>query len=137
MFLKYLFEKVIGRDILFFLKSENLIFYNYNYVLVFYCSSDLWFGKKLIYWNGFFDFVNDLFVDNFSFKGYMIFCLVFKDLYKNYNILFLEEIVVLGSSVGGIGVLNYVSWFIINFISYLLLKFRFFFIIDLVWFIDF
>ena len=134
---KYLPEKVIGRDILSSSKSENPTFYNYNHVLVPYCSSDLWLGKKSTHRNGSFDFVNDPSVDNFSFKGHTIFRSVFKDLHKNYNISFSEEIVVSGSSAGGIGVLNHAIWLTTNFTSYLSSKPRFLFIIDSAWFINF
>ena len=106
-------------------------------MLVPYCSSDLWLGKKSTHRNGSFDFVNDPSVDNFSFKGHTIFRSVFKDLHKNYNISFSEEIVVSGSSAGGIGVLNHALWLTTNFTSYLSSKPRFLFIIDSAWFINF
>lgn len=128
-------DKVIGRDILASSKSENPSFFDHNHVLVPYCSSDLWLGlKNKTSQNGSFNFVNDSSVENFSFKGQAIFRSVFEELDEKYNLSLAEEIVVSGSSAGGIGVLNHAKWlksqnFTIN--ATLL------FIIDSAWFINF
>lgn len=132
---KKLPDKVIGRDILASSKSENPSFFDHNHVLVPYCSSDLWLGlKNKTSQNGSFNFVNDSSVENFSFKGQAIFRSVFEELNEKYNLSLAEEIVVSGSSAGGIGVLNHAKWlksqnFTIN--ATLL------FIIDSAWFINF
>lgn len=68
MILNGYFDKVIGKDLFFVLKDENLIFFYYMYVFVLYCSSDLWLGLK-INLKKFFYFVDDLLEDNFSFRG--------------------------------------------------------------------
>lgn len=68
MILNKLFDRIIGWDLFFVFGSENLVFFWYNYVFVLYCSSDFWFGLKINF-NKLFCFVNDLFVDNFSFRG--------------------------------------------------------------------
>lgn len=126
-------DKVIGRDILSSSKSENPAFFDYNHVLVPYCSSDLWLGSRTNYKTNF-DFVNDPSVENFSFKGQAIFRSVFTELVQRYNLSVAEDIVVSGSSAGGIGVLNHARWlksqnFTINA--------RLLFIIDSAWFINF
>ena len=132
---KRLPDKVIGRDILSSSKSENPSFFDYNHVLVPYCSSDLWLGSKTkTSQNGSFNFVNDSSVENFSFKGRAIFRSVFEELVQKHNLSAAEEIVVTGSSAGGIGALNHAKWlksqnFTINA--------RLLFIIDSAWFINF
>lgn len=100
---------VIGRDILSSCKSENPIFYDYTHVLVPYCSSDLWLGLKTNLKTRF-QFVDDSSVDNFSFRGHTIFRSVFDDLSQRYNLSNAEEIIIAGSSAGGIGVLNHADW---------------------------
>ena len=127
-------DKVIGRDILSSSKSENPAFFDHNHVLVPYCSSDLWLGESKTSQNGSFNFVNDSSVENFSFKGRTIFHSVFEELDQKYNLSVAEEIVVSGSSAGGIGVLNHAKWlksqnFTINA--------KLLFIIDSAWFVNF
>lgn len=67
----------------------------------------------------------------------MIFCLVFMDLLQFYNLIDVEEIIFVGSSVGGIGILNYVDWVLKYVVEIYCLNVSFLFLIDLVWFIDF
>lgn len=131
-------DKVIGRDILSRVESENPTFFNYNHVLVPYCSSDLWLGSKTkASHNRSFDFKNNPSVDNFSFRGQTIFRSVFKDLSEIYNLSLAEEIVVSGSSAGGIGILNHAEWLTHNFSKSENLTARILFIIDSAWFINF
>lgn len=128
-------DKVIGRDILSSLESENPAFFDHNHVLVPYCSSDLWLGLKTkTSHNGSFHFVNDSSVDNFSFRGQTIFRSVFEELVQRYNLSVAEEIVVSGSSAGGIGVLNHAKWLKSQNFT---IKARLLFIIDSAWFINF
>lgn len=132
---KLLPDKVIGRDILSSSKSENPAFFDHNHVLVPYCSSDLWLGSKnKTSQNGSFNFVNDSSAENFSFKGRAIFRSVFKELVQKYNLSVAEEIVVSGSSAGGIGVLNHAKWLKSQNFS---VNARLLFIIDSAWFINF
>ena len=128
-------DKVIGRDILSSSKSENPAFFNHNHVLVPYCSSDLWLGLKTkTSQNGSFNFVNDSSVENFSFNGRVIFHSVFEELVQKCNLSVAEEVVVSGSSAGGIGVLNHAKWLKSqNFTN----NARLLFIIDSAWFINF
>ena len=130
-------DKVIGRDILSSAESENPAFYNYSHVLVPYCSSDLWLGTKARQ-DGSFDFKNDPSKDNFSFKGQAIFRSVFEELFQKYDLSSAKEIVVSGSSAGGIGILNHAKWLTTqNFTKSQRLTARLLFIIDSAWFINF
>lgn len=133
---KLLPDKVIGRDILSSAESENPAFYDYNHVLVPYCSSDLWLGTKARR-DGSFHFKNDPSVDNFSFKGQAIFRSVFEELSQKHDLnSSSDEIVVSGSSAGGIGILNHAKW-LNNFTKSHRLTDRLLFIIDSAWFINF
>lgn len=132
-------DKVIGRDILSSVESENPTFFNYNHVLVPYCSSDLWLGSKSkASQDESFDFKDDPSAYNFSFRGQAIFRSVFEDLFKKYNLSLAEEIVVSGSSAGGIGILNHAKWITYHhFTKSQRLTARIQFIIDSAWFINF
>ncbi|KAL9959093.1 hypothetical protein ACROYT_G036176 [Oculina patagonica] len=131
-------DKVIGRDILSSVESENPTFFDYNHVLVPYCSSDLWLGSKTkASENVSFDFKNDPSVDNFSFRGQTIFRSVFEDLFKKYDLSLAEEIVVSGSSAGGVGILNHAKMIASHSFTKQRLKARIRFIIDSAWFINF
>ena len=110
--------------------------YEYTHVLVPYCSSDLWLGQKTNP-NKPFHFVNDSTVDNFSFKGHAIFRSVLLDLLQRYNLSKAVEIVLAGSSAGGIGVLNHADWVLNHVIKYHGLKAKLKSIIDSGWFINF
>jgi len=128
-------DKVTGRDLLSASKSDNPTFYDYTHVLVPYCSSDLWLGLKTNPQKPF-HFVNDSSVDNFSFRGHTIFRSVFQDLLQRYNLSKAEEIILSGSSAGGIGVLNHADW-VLNLIKSRRLNATLKSIIDSGWFIDF
>lgn len=135
---KFLPDKVIGKDILSSMESENPTFHDYNHVLVPYCSSDLWLGSKTSQNGSYFHFKNDSSVDNFSFRGRTIFRSVFEDLDQKYDLSLAKEIVVSGSSAGGIGILNHADWIKSNnFSKSEPLKAKLLFIIDSAWFINF
>ena len=129
-------DKVTGSDLLSALKSESPAFSEYTHVLVPYCSSDLWLGLKTNP-NKRFHFVNDSFMDNFSFRGQTIFRSVFMDLLQQYNLSDAEEIILSGSSAGGIGVLNHADWVLNKVIKSRGLNTKLFSIVDSAWFIDF
>ena len=129
-------DKVTGRDLLSVSKSENPTFFQYSHVLVPYCSSDLWLGLKTNPKEPF-HFVNDSSVDNFSFRGQTIFRSVFMDLLQRYNLSDAEEIILAGSSAGGIGVLNHADWVLNHVIKSRGLNTKLLSIIDSGWFIDF
>ena len=129
-------DEVTGRDLLSASKSENPTFSEYTHVLVPYCSSDLWLGFKTNP-SGQFRFVNDPSVDNFSFRGQTIFRSVFMDLLQQYNLSDAEEIILSGSSAGGIGVLNHADWVLNKIIKSGGLNAKLFSIVESAWFIDF
>ena len=125
-------DRVIGRDLLSSSESENPTFHDYCHVLVPYCSSDLWLGETTNLKKPF-DFVDDSLVNNFRFRGQRIFRSVFADLKSNLSLA--TEVVVSGSSAGGIGVLNHAKWLSNSFFARNQTKLRF--IIDSAWFINF
>ena len=133
---KMLPDKVTGRDLLSASKYENPTFSEYSHVLVPYCSSDLWLGSKTNPKEPF-HFVNDSSADNFSFRGHTIFRSVFMDLLQQYNLSDAEEIIISGSSAGGIGVLNHADWVLNHVIKSNKINAKLLSIIDSGWFIDF
>lgn len=129
---KTLPDRATGRDLLSSSETENPVFYNYIHVVVPYCSSDLWLGESTSL-NRPFDFKDNPSEDNFSFRGKRIFRSVFSDLKSNLTSA--DEIVVSGSSAGGIGVLNHAEWLSKDFFAQSRAKLLF--IIDSAWFINF
>lgn len=129
-------KEVIGRDLLSSSQTENPSFYDYRHVLVPYCSSDLWLGQRTNPKKPF-RFVNDSSVDNFSFRGQTIFRTLFTDLLREYNLREAEEIVLSGSSAGGIGVLNHAGWVLDHVIKAQGLNAKLKSIVDSGWFINF
>ena len=106
-----------GRDILSSDRIENPTFCNHGHVLVPYCSSDLWLGsderqdQQCDCWD------QDCFRYNptsedlqFTFRGQTIFRSVLQTLDRLYNLKTASEIVLVGSSAGGVGVLNSAKW---------------------------
>lgn len=125
-------ESVIGRDILSSSISENPTFYKYTHVLVPYCSSDLWLGESTGL-NRTFKFVDDSSANNFIFRGKTIFRGIFNHLGLK-NVKDIEDIVISGSSAGGVGVMNHAGWLSNQFHGF---KVKVRFIIDSAWFINF
>ena len=108
---------VEGRDILSSDCRENPTFWSHGHVLVPYCSSDLWLGsderhdQQCDCWD------QDCFRYNptsedlqFTFRGQTIFRSVLQTLDRLYNLKTASEIVLVGSSAGGVGVLNSAKW---------------------------
>ena len=108
---------VEGRDILSSDCRDNPTFCNHSHVLVPYCSSDLWLGsderqdQQCDCWD------QDCFRYNptsedlqFTFRGQTIFRSVLQTLDRLYNLNTASEIVLVGSSAGGVGVLNSAKW---------------------------
>ncbi|CAI8009436.1 ABC transporter G family member 8 [Geodia barretti] len=108
---------VEGRDILSSDCRDNPTFCNHSHVLVPYCSSDLWLGsderqdQRCDCWD------QDCFRYNptsedlqFTFRGQTIFRSVLQTLDRLYNLKTASEIVLVGSSAGGVGVLNSAKW---------------------------
>ena len=109
-----------GRDILDSNRTKNPAFYDYNHVLIPYCSSDVWIGDD----NRPFDNINltsnaqRQFLNNvykpensclqFTFRGSVIFRSVINELLSELNDS--SELVLAGSSAGGVGVVNHAKW---------------------------
>ena len=104
-----------GRDILSPNVQENPLYFNYTHVVVPYCSSDLWLGASENYKlasNPDFQFrFSPIEAENeFTFRGEAIFKAVIWDLLNLHNLDSATEVVLAGSSAGGVGVINYAHW---------------------------
>ena len=105
-----------GRDVLSRNCKENP-FCNHGHVLVPYCSSDLWLGsddrqdKQCDCWDQNCFRYNPTSEDlQFTFRGQTIFRSVLQTLDRLYGLKTASEIVLVGSSAGGVGVLNSAKW---------------------------
>ena len=117
--------QVEGRDVLSSDCRENPTFCHHGHVLVPYCSSDVWLGDENATsrqyksskgeacdcWD------RECFRYNprseelqFTFRGKTIFQSVVRTVDEIYNLQEAEEIVLMGSSAGGVGVLNLAKW---------------------------
>lgn len=105
-----------GTDLLSPDQDLNPVFYNYNHVLIPYCSSDLWLGSSRnydkFYHNATYRFNYDPLstVNQFTFRGVAIFRGVLSDLYEYHGLDKATDVVLAGSSAGGIGALNHMPW---------------------------
>ena len=130
---------VEGTDILSSDCSDNPTFCNHGHVLVPYCSSDLWLGSDdreggpCDCWDQECFSYNPTSEDlQFTFRGQTIFHSVLQTLHRLYNLETASEIVLVGSSAGGVGVLNSVKWAKDTFNNVSLKV-----IVDSMWFINF
>ena len=130
---------VEGKDILSSDCEENPTFCNHGHVLVPYCSSDLWLGsddrqdKQCDCWDQNCFRYNPTSEDlQFTFRGQTIFRSVLQTLDRLYDLKTASEIVLVGSSAGGVGVLNSAKWVRDNFQNVSLKV-----IADSSWFINF
>lgn len=108
-------QSVTGEDILSRDPGKNPQFYNYSHVLVPYCSSDAWLANRTherFKNHEEFRFNETENADNFAFKGRVIFQSVVEDLLAlpNNGLSKAVEIILAGSSSGGVGVLNNLPW---------------------------
>ena len=105
-----------GRDILSTDQHENPDFYQYNHVLIPYCSSDLWLKKTQNFIKAQdrnFQFVfdpNSNTEHQFTFRGHVIFRSVIRDLFVYHGLTKAHKVLFAGSSAGGIGVMNHAKW---------------------------
>lgn len=87
-------EGILSKD-----KDKNPDFYTWNHVEIRYCSSDLWSG----------DMVRTISNQPFNFKGTKILDAVMNELKNTKNLSNATNIIISGSSAGGIGVINQVD----------------------------
>lgn len=100
-------NSISGRDLLSTNSKENELFYNYSRVLIPYCSSDSWLGTQTK--SKLHNTQNKSAVKQFIFSGEIIFQSVIVELLSQ-PLQQANEIVFVGSSAGGVGVLNHVTW---------------------------
>ena len=113
---------VEGRDVLSRDCTENPTFWKHGHVLVPYCSSDLWLGSENATSSQLEAEPCDFLDQNcfrydptstdlqFTFRGQTIFRSVLETLDSMYDLQRASEIVLVGSSAGGVGVLNSARW---------------------------
>ena len=103
---------ITGEDILSSDSNKNKMFHNYTHVLVPYCSSDAWLGNrttKRFEENAAFRFNDSKEADNFVYMGQPIMRAVIEDL-CDLGLENAADLVLVGSSAGGIGLLNSLDW---------------------------
>lgn len=103
-------NKVEGRDLLSSDPIKNPGFYNFNRILVPYCTQDAFLANRS---NPLKDRVGEVSsddTDNFSYKGRIIFHSVIEDLVNKRGLANASKIILAGSSAGGLGILNNLKW---------------------------
>lgn len=105
---------IVGEDLLSDDPSKNPLFHDYSHVLVPYCSSDAWLGNRTIprfeSGKGFVFNNSDLEnSNNFVYTGQAILRAVMEDL-GEMGLENASDVVLVGSSAGGIGLLNSLEW---------------------------
>lgn len=108
---------VKGRDILDRNPSKNPLFHDYNHVIIPYCSSDAWLGEDVhgsecdcFDFDGCFPFDPSNEMLQFTFRGKIIAQTIVTQLMDSYNLTGDGHLVIVGSGVGGLGVLNHAKW---------------------------
>ena len=106
-----------GRDIMDRNISNNPDFYDHNHVIIPYCSSDLWLGEEE---DGptdcscsnltCFGYQPDSSTLQFTFRGKIIVQSIFKQLQSEYGMDSASEVIISGSSAGGVGAINHAQW---------------------------
>ena len=107
-------SSITGGDILSNSRDKNPVFHDYTHVLVPYCSSDAWLGNRTLerFENnmGFaFNYSDVENSNNFVYAGQVILRAVIEDL-GNSGLINATDLVLVGSSAGGIGLLNNLEW---------------------------
>ena len=110
--------EIKGTDMLASSPADNPIFFDYNKVLIPYCSSDLWLGlsnnyeKAILNDSRSFQFAYDPVSKNnqFTFRGAAIFRSTIVDLLNYHSLDVATDVVLAGSSAGGLGALNHARW---------------------------
>ncbi len=113
-------RSVEGRDFFDTSSEENPDFFGHNHVLIPYCSSDLWLGDELRPGQealacecgdlDCFRYQPESEELQFAFRGRRIFQSTFKQLMANFSMSEASEILIGGSSAGGVGAFNHAQW---------------------------
>ena len=134
---------VRGRAILSTSREENPDFHAHNHVLIPYCSSDLWLKatedyQKVLDPDFSFSFdPEEVRSHQFTFRGVAIFRSVIGDLFDSHGLSAAEEVVLVGSSAGGVGAMNHAPWLRWQLRDHAQKGSRLYVILDSAWFIDF
>lgn len=132
--------RVNGRDILDSNETNNPDFFDHNHVIIPYCSSDLWLGEEIL--NSIecncsdlkcFGYQADSPNLQFTFRGKLIFQTIFNQLQNEHGMDIAVEVVIAGSSAGGLGAINHAQWVR----DQLLPETRLLILLDSSWFINF
>ena len=119
------FAEIDGKDFLDDSEQLNPMFYDFNKVVIPYCSSDVWLaeddfvppGVNLTSTDPQKQFLETIYEPEsemlqFTFRGRTILKAVIKQLLKSYDLSSASEILLAGSSAGGLGVVNNAQWII-------------------------
>ena len=108
---------ITGKDILDPDWNQNPDFYGHNHILIPYCSSDLWLADEVLEEHSCkcgnltcFDYKANSEKLQFAFRGKLIFQSIFKQLKDDFGMNNASEILLVGSSAGGVGVVNLAQW---------------------------
>ena len=121
-------SSIEGRDILDIDPVKNPLFYDYNHVVVPYCSSDVWLGETsnteaVKDGTSQCDCLTPASVSNpcfhfnprspnlqFTFRGKIIYQSVIEQLLTDHDMSEAGRVILAGSSSGGVGVINHAQW---------------------------
>ena len=114
-------KNILGRDIMDSNKENNPSFYDYNHVIILYCSSDMWLGNDTREvpninesGNPQSDFLDKVYKPEsptfqFTFRGSVIFRSIINELMVN-GLSDATDLILAGFSAGGLGVVNNAKW---------------------------
>ena len=114
-------KNIVGRDIMDSKKENNPSFYDYNHVIIPYCSSDMWLGNDIREvpninesGNPQLDFLDKVYKPEspnlqFTFRGSVIFHSIINELMV-IGLSDATDLILAGSSAGGLGVVNNAKW---------------------------
>lgn len=126
--------RIKGKDLLSTDRGLNPSFHDYNHVLIPYCSSDLWLrASDFSNYTSEFRFDPLASGDQFTFRGSVIYKAVISDLFHYHGLSASVDVILAGSSAGGIGAMSHAKWTL----DQLPPTARLSLITDSAWFIDF
>lgn len=109
-------SQISGTDFLDRDPAQNRLFPKHNHVIIPYCSSDLWLGEELngeecsCFNSSCFNFDPSSEGLQFTFRGKRIFQSIIGQLMRDHDMSSATEVVLAGSSAGGVGVVNHAQW---------------------------